>query len=83
MLPTQCGQGRSARRAPYEGALYFSDELIEPNFNFNVEPRLLITAMMASAMPAAIRPYSIAVAPELVGQEAADGLHGLTTNSED
>ncbi|MFK4498509.1 hypothetical protein ABIF97_006652 [Bradyrhizobium japonicum] len=42
---------------------YFSEVLIEPNFNFNDEPRLLTTAMIASAMPAAIRPYSIAVAP--------------------
>jgi len=41
---------------------YFSEVLIEPNFNFNDEPRLLTTAMIASAMPAAIRPYSIAVA---------------------
>jgi hypothetical protein len=37
-------------------AAYFSDELIEPNFTFIVEPSLLTTAMMASAIPAAIRP---------------------------
>src|SRR6476646_8473475 len=43
---------------------YFSEELIEPNLVFSVEPRLLTTVMMASAMPAAIRPYSMAVAPD-------------------
>src|SRR6266702_2092578 len=43
---------------------YFSDELIEPNLVFSVLPRLLTTVMMASAMPAAIRPYSMAVAPD-------------------
>lgn len=31
---------------------------------FNVEPRPLTAAMMASEIPAAIRPYSIAVAPD-------------------
>jgi hypothetical protein len=34
------------------------------NFLFSVAPRLWTTAMIASAMPAAIRPYSIAVAPD-------------------
>lgn len=31
---------------------------------FNVVPRPLTAVMMASAMPAAIKPYSIAVAPD-------------------
>ena len=36
------------------------------NLVFSVEPIVLTIAMMATEMPAAIRPYSIAVAPELV-----------------
>src|ERR1043166_5116612 len=43
---------------------YFSDELMSVNLEFTVPPRPLTMAMMASAMPAAIRPYSIAVAPD-------------------
>ena len=33
------------------------------NVPFSVEPRPFTAAMIASEMPAAIRPYSIAVAP--------------------
>ncbi|MGY4285937.1 hypothetical protein ACVWXO_005157 [Bradyrhizobium sp. LM2.7] len=33
------------------------------NFSFIVVPRLFTTVMIASAIPAAISPYSIAVAP--------------------
>ncbi len=43
---------------------YFSELLIEVNLSFRLEPRPLTTAMIASEMPAAIRPYSIAVAPD-------------------
>ena len=43
---------------------YFSELLIEVNLSFRVDPRPLTTAMMASEIPAAIRPYSIAVAPD-------------------
>jgi hypothetical protein len=42
---------------------YFSEVLIELNVVFRVEPRPLTAAMIASAIPAAISPYSIAVAP--------------------
>ena len=35
------------------------------NLVFNVEPRPFTTAMIATEMPAAMRPYSMAVAPEL------------------
>ena len=35
------------------------------NLSFNVLPTPLTTAMMTTAMPAAIRPYSMAVAAEL------------------
>lgn len=45
------------------GGNYFKEELIEVNFSFIVVPRLFTTVMIASAIPAAIRPYSIAVAP--------------------
>src|SRR3954451_3601022 len=44
--------------------VYFSDELIEVNLAFRLEPRPLTTVMIASEMPAAIRPYSMAVAPD-------------------
>ena len=46
------------------GRNYFSELLIEVNFSLRFVPTPLTTAMMASAMPAAIRPYSIAVAPD-------------------
>ena len=35
------------------------------NLEFSVVPRPFTTAMIATEIPAAIRPYSIAVAPEL------------------
>ena len=35
------------------------------NLVFSEVPRPLMTAMIATEMPAAIRPYSMAVAPEL------------------
>ncbi|MET4042500.1 hypothetical protein ABIB68_001425 [Bradyrhizobium sp. F1.2.2] len=46
------------------GGNYFKEVLIEVNFSFIVVPRPFTTVMIASAIPAAIRPYSIAVAPE-------------------
>src|SRR3954452_9392607 len=47
-----------------EQGRYFSDELMSVNLVFRLEPRPLTIAMMASEMPAAISPYSIAVAPD-------------------
>jgi hypothetical protein len=44
--------------------VYFSELLIELNLAFRVVPRPLTTAMIARAIPAAIRPYSIAVAAD-------------------
>ena len=38
--------------------------MIDVNMPFRFEPSPLTIAMMASAMPAAIRPYSMAVAPD-------------------
>lgn len=43
---------------------YFSELLIEVNFSFRLVPRPLTTAMIASEIPAAINPYSMAVAPD-------------------
>ena len=47
-----------------EGGNYFKELLIDVNLSFMVVPRLFTTVMIARAMPAAIRPYSIAVAPD-------------------
>src|SRR5437588_12980108 len=41
---------------------YFSDELMSVKLVFRLVPRPFTIAMMASEMPAAISPYSIAVA---------------------
>src|SRR6516225_6323176 len=46
------------------GRNYFKELLIEPNLSLIVVPRPLTTVMIASAIPAAMRPYSIAVAPD-------------------
>ena len=43
---------------------YFSEVLMLVNLVFRLVPRPLTTAMIASEMPAAIRPYSMAVAPD-------------------
>ena len=43
---------------------YFSEVLIESNLVLRFEPRPFTTAMIASEIPAAIRPYSMAVAPD-------------------
>src|SRR5258708_1212242 len=54
----------SFRRSPTrETEIYLSELLIELNCELRLVPRLLTTAIIASAIPAAIRPYSIAVAP--------------------
>lgn len=44
--------------------LYLSELLIVVYVPFRVVPKPFTAAMIASAMPAAIRPYSIAVAPD-------------------
>jgi hypothetical protein len=45
------------------GKPYFKELLIEVNLVLRVVPSPFTAAMMTSAMPAAIKPYSIAVAP--------------------
>jgi hypothetical protein len=42
--------------------LHFNEELIAENLVLSFEPNPFTAAMMASEMPAAIKPYSIAVA---------------------
>ena len=42
---------------------YFSEVLTEVNVALRFVPRVFTATMIASAMPVAIRPYSIAVAP--------------------
>jgi hypothetical protein len=49
---------------PEEGIAYFSEVLIDVKLVFSVVPRVFTAAIMASEIPAAIRPYSIAVAPD-------------------
>jgi hypothetical protein len=44
--------------------IYFREVLIELNMVLRLLPRPLITAIIASAIPAAISPYSMAVAPD-------------------
>ena len=44
--------------------VYFNWVLIEPKLVLSFVPRPFTTAMIASAIPDAIRPYSIAVAPD-------------------
>src|SRR6202142_142661 len=43
---------------------YFSEVLTEVNLLFRLVPRPLTTATIAMEMPAAINPYSMAVAPD-------------------
>src|SRR3954464_14425885 len=55
------------RRGPWclaVAAAYFSELLIAVNLVLSVPPRVLTIVMMASEMPAAISPYSMAVAPD-------------------
>src|SRR4051812_24492286 len=67
LLSAKNGKGPGLPRAfaaRQSALVYFSDVLIEVNLVFRLEPRPLTTVMIASEMPAAIRPYSMAVAPD-------------------
>ena len=59
--------GAVARR-PTQNTLkkgdYFSELLIASKFELILTPRPFTAAMIATAIPAAIRPYSMAVAPD-------------------
>jgi hypothetical protein len=50
--------------APASSEGYFSAVWIFVKVVFNFEPRPTVTVMIATAMPAAIKPYSIAVAAD-------------------
>ena len=58
---------RRKRNAPHHEGMhrwnYFSEVLIEVNFVLRFVPSPFTMEMIASEMPAAIRPYSMAVAP--------------------
>src|ERR1700692_2334633 len=61
--PGEIGDGFhfDGARAP----AYLSEEFIEVNLSLRFDQRPVTPAMRASAIPAAIRPYSMAVAPDL------------------
>jgi hypothetical protein len=48
---------------------YFSAFFTAPNVEFNFVPNPCVTVMIATEMPAAISPYSIAVAPDSSAQK--------------
>ncbi|CCE07666.1 hypothetical protein BRAS3843_230067 [Bradyrhizobium sp. STM 3843] len=56
--------GRRGLRCSVVATAYLSEVLIELNLLLRLEPRPFTAAMIASEIPAAIRPYSIAVAPD-------------------
>lgn len=56
-VPVYCG-------VLYYAAFYLRELLIALNLVLSLPPIPFTTAIIASAMPAAIKPYSIAVAPE-------------------
>jgi uncharacterized membrane protein (DUF4010 family) len=55
-------QAAALRRRAHFRDSYFKEELIAVNLVFSLAPSPFTIAMMASEMPAAIKPYSIAVA---------------------
>jgi hypothetical protein len=52
------------RKAAFRSDHYFSEVLTELNTVFRLVPRPLTAAMIARAIPAAISPYSMAVAAD-------------------
>jgi hypothetical protein len=64
--PKNDGAGALAAPAPNapEMGNYFSELLIATKFELILPPRPFTAAMIATAIPAAIRPYSMAVAPD-------------------
>src|SRR5260370_2954680 len=57
-----------------ESATYFSELLIEVNFALRLVPRPFTATIIAIEMPAAIRPYSIAVAADSSFRKRANSL---------
>jgi hypothetical protein len=60
---------------------YFSEVLIELNMVFRLLPRPLTAARIAIEMPAAIRPYSMAVAPRRQRETAQKSFSCLALKS--
>ena len=57
--------------------LYFSDVLIVPKVPLSLVPTPCTETIIAIAIPAAIKPYSIAVAPDFVFEKCqSKRLHG-------
>jgi hypothetical protein len=56
-------EGQPSRDPPRDAARYFNELLMEVNLVFSLVPRPSTMLMIASEMPAAIKPYSMAVAP--------------------
>ncbi len=65
--PDQIRRGITTSRlgySPEKGKYHFKEVLTVLNWVLRLVPRPFTTAMIASEMPAAIKPYSIAVAPD-------------------
>ena len=60
------GLVKAEQAPPEKGRIgaHFNETLMSVNLVFRLVPRPLTMAIIASEMPAAIRPYSIAVAPD-------------------
>jgi hypothetical protein len=58
------GAWRARSRNGPEMGCYFSELLMASKFELSLVPRPFTAAMIAIAIPAAIRPYSMAVAPD-------------------
>ena len=63
-LPDENSARQSFESALERGQHYFKAVPIELNSVLRLVPKLFTAVMIASAIPAAIRPYSIAVAPD-------------------
>jgi len=64
MCQRRTSKARLARNRPLTEAAYFSADEIVEKVVLRWVPSPVITGMMATAIPAAMRPYSIAVAAD-------------------
>ncbi len=72
----EIGGGSSSvhRRPALVCCVYLSDVLIAPNLVLRLPPMPFTAPMIASEIPAAIRPYSMAVAPDSSFRKRAKSL---------
>jgi hypothetical protein len=63
------GSASADGKLPADAAAYFRELLIEVNMLLRFVPRPFTVAMIAIEIPAAISPYSMAVAPESFRQK--------------